>query len=241
MTRNSFINKIKRRIDRNQSLPVTLGNDEIEDIIIDAKNWFYDNYNDSCHEFITLVPIDVFNTEHFKVNRWIEFDDCVYSVYDVLENKNFVYSERFIGGTGYIQHRIINTMYYTKTYDIITYVANLAYESVLSNLNDNYISFSWDKNSRRIHFLGHTPRTDLIIRGYKKIDETALFEDNLFSKYVEGEARIAIGEILSTYDFSLPGGVTLNADTYISRGESMIEQVKEDVNDLIKPDWFFVY
>lgn len=239
MTKNEFINRIKRRIDRNRSLPITLGNDEIEDIIIDSLNWFYDNYNDSCHEFISLIPKEVFNDPSFAKDRFIEFENCVYSIYEFLENKDNLYLRRFIGGMGTVQHTIINTMYFTKTYDIVTYVANLGYESVLENLNDNYISYSWDKNRRRAYILGRTPRTDVMIKGYMKIPETALFEDDLFRKYVEGQARIAVGEILSTYDFTLPGGVTISGDAYISRGEDMIEQVKEDINDLTKPDWFF--
>lgn len=241
MTKNEFINKIKRRIDRNKSLPITLGNEEIEDIIADALQWFYDNYNDACHEFLALLDKSIFETEHFKQNRWFEFDTCVYSIYSLTENTGFVYNRRYMGAAGFVHQTIINTMYYTKTYDIVTYVANMAYESVLTNLNDNYISYSWDKNRRRVHVIGHTPRTDVIIRGYKKVPETSLFEDDLFRMYVEGQARIAIGEILGTYDFKLPGGVTINSDSYISRGESMIEEVKETVSDLIKPDWFFEF
>jgi len=240
MTKQEFINRIKRRLDRNKSLPLTLGNDEIEDIIIDAKAWFYDNYNDSCYEFIALLPMELFKTDHFKNERWIEFEDCVYSVYEIFENKFNISNFRY-GGSGFIQQTIINTMYYTKTYDIVSYVANMGYDSVLTNLSDKYISFNWEHNRRRLHIIGHDPNTDVLIKGYKKTPETALFEDNLFKKYVEGMARIAIGEILSTYDFKLPGGVTVNADAYTSRGESMVEEVKEDVQSLGSPNWFFEF
>lgn len=239
MTKNEFINRIKRRIDRNRALPITLNNDEIEDIIIDAKNWFYDNYNDACHEFITIIPNSLFQTAHFQKERWIEFEDCIYSIYEFIENKHvFTLSGATILDS---QRTIINTMHYTHSYDVTTYVANMAYESVLQNLNDNYISFSWDKNRRRAYVLGHTPKHDVIIKGYRKVPETALFEDDLFRMYVEGQSRIAIGEILSTFDFPLPGGVSIAADTYTSRGESMIDEVKETITDLIKPDWFMIF
>jgi len=241
MTKNEFINRIKRRIDRNRALPVTLDNDEIEDIIIDAKNWFYDNYNDAAYEFISLIPKEIFRDPKFNSDRYIEFESCVYSVYELLENRDNMYLRNFIGKSGTIQNTIINTMNFTKTYDIATYVANLGYESVLSNLSNNYVSYSWDKNRRRAYFIGKTPRTDLMVKGYMKVPETALFEDDLFRTYVEGQARIAIGEILQTYDFTLPGGVQINGDGYISRGEEMIEKVREDVGDLNKPDWFFIF
>ncbi len=242
MTRNEFINFIKRRIDRNKSLPLNLSNDELEDIIYQAKNWFYDNYNDSVYEFISLIPLELFQSEHFKQNKWVEFDECVYSVYEIFENRSgSFFVNRFYGRPGFIQHVIVNTMYYTKTLDIVTYVANLGYEQVLKNLNDNYISFSWEKNKRRAHLIGHTPRYDVVVKGFKKVEETTLFEDDLFQKYVEGQARIALGEVLSFYDVKLPGNITINASSLIERGESMIEAIKEDIKDINKPDWFITF
>jgi hypothetical protein len=238
MTKNEFINYIKRRIDRNKSLPITLGNDEIEDIIIDAKKWFYDNYNDACYEFITLIPHEIFRDPKFITDKYIEFGECVYSVYELFENKGNMYSVSRLRTLGSVNQMIVNTLQFTKTYDIVTYVANMAYESVLTNLTDKYISYSWNKNNRRAHIIGKTPRTDLVVKGYMKVEETALFEDDLFRKYVEGQARIAIGEILSMYDFQLPNVTSINADSYISRGEEMIDAVKEDVANLIQPDWF---
>jgi hypothetical protein len=238
MTKNEFINKIKKRIDRNRSLPVTLNNEVIEDIVEDAKGWFYDNYEDACYEFIGIIPLNLFNTEHFKTNRWIEFEPCIYSIYEFVENYDNAFTNYRLGGSGFLKEKIVNTLYYTKTYDIVSYVAYMGYDSVLSNLDDTYIDFDWEKSARRIHVNGHDPRTDIRIRGYKKVDETKLFEDNLFFKYVEGQARIAIGEILSTYEMPLPGNASIAADTYISRGETMVEKVEEDVNDLGKPLWF---
>lgn len=232
MTRNEFINKIKRRVDRGKSLPITLGTEAIEDIIEESLGWFYDNYNDACTEFITLLPADLFKTEHFKSTRWIEFGECVYSVYDFIENRSSTMFNYRLSGSGLLREKIINTLYYTKTYDIVTYIAYLGYDAVLNNLKDNFVEFKWNKNQRRIHVTGHDPRYDMIVRGFSKVPDTALFEDNLFQKYVEGMVRIALGEVLSVYTLTLPAGASINADTYITRGESMIEEVKEDIKDL---------
>ena len=240
MTKREFINKIKRRINRNNALPVNLSTDEIEDIIADSKEWFFDNYNDSLRQFIAVIPYSLFKTAHYKETRYVELDSCIYSINEFTEISNgglFNYKS----GAAFIRQNILNNIYYANNADIVSYVAYMGFESVLENLKDNYISFDWNKNEHRIHVLGHEPRTDVLIYGYKKLDETKLFEDDLFRQYVEGQSRIAIGEILSVYDFSLPGGVGINVDAYISKGETILEEVKETVLNLNTPLWFMTF
>lgn len=240
MTKNAFINKVKRKLDRNGALPLNISNDTIEDIIEDSKKWFYDNYNESCNKFITLLPYALFTTEHFKKNRWIEFEDCVYSIYEFIENnmsRSFFYKDSI----NVLRHSIVNTVYYNGNYDIATFVAYMGLESVLENLNDNYIAFDWDFNKKRLYVIGHTPKTDVLIRGYTKVEDTTLFEDDFFRRYVEGQSYLAMGEILSFYDMPLPGGSSINPDVFTSKGEQMIEEVKEEVNEMVKPLWFIKF
>jgi hypothetical protein len=51
-------------------------------------------------------------------------------------------------------------------------------------------------------------------------------------------AKISLGRILTTFEFNLPGGVSINGDGFKTEGEDEIQEIKEEILELQPPNWF---
>ena len=67
-----------------------------------------------------------------------------------------------------------------------------------------------------------------------------LFRDDLFFKYVTGYAKQQLGNMMGRYDFTLPGGVKIQAADLVSQGKEEVKEVEEEVKGQSTSSWFIM-
>jgi hypothetical protein len=78
------------------------------------------------------------------------------------------------------------------------------------------------------------------MEAYANIPAENLFRDDLFFKYVVGYSKMQLGNLVGRYDFTLPGGVKIQAADLVTQGKEEIQQVEEEVKGQSSSGWFFM-
>ncbi len=83
--------------------------------------------------------------------------------------------------------------------------------------------------------------SNVLIKGYQKIEENFLFDDYYFIEYVLAESKKQLGRMLGQFQYNLPGGVTINFDMLRSEGDERLKEVKQEIKDNTQPDFFLTF
>ena len=229
MTLDELILDIQEELTFSRSLPYSVPEKEIKRIITNAERYFYDNWKHSVQSAYLLVPQEVFNNPLFKKDRCIQLPDCVAFVHDVKEpsggtsmfgtidgdfaDNKFIGSEVFL--TPFIGESI---MYRTIIFSFL---------DLLKGFTINTFAYDFNKNNRKLSITGRTPKIGVVLQVAKKIDKEDLYNDEVFQRYVRAKAKLRLGDLLTTFDYNLPGGIKPNYANLVTKAEKELDQVLE--------------
>ena len=144
---------------------------------------------------------------------------------DFADNK-FIGSEIFL--TPFIGESI---MYRTVIFSFLDLVKAFTITS---------IAYDYNKNTKQIGILGRTPRIDVVATVARKIDPEHLYEDELFQRYVRAKAKVRMGDLLTTFDYNLPGGIKVNYANLVTKAEAEMTAVTDMMKNENTPDFAFL-
>ena len=119
------------------------------------------------------------------------------------------------------------------------YVINQSFFDLARQVIDNPISFHYSQLTGEMKFMGDTPKGDVIIECYETIENCALYNDEIFFRYVAAKVKSAVGSKLGVFKFSLPGGVEIDYDGIKDMGDTEMEQILEEIKGDEGVDWMF--
>ena len=240
MTLEALIQDVQNELTYSCSLPSSLPPTEIKRIIDRTANWFYDNYSRAVERRYLYLPLSIFKNPAFKEFREIKLPDCIrylgelreirggsiFGTYDKdFSTTKFIGSEVFLNigaGEGLVNRTIMFSF------------LDLAKSYILET-----ISFNYNKNTHKLFIMGHTPKLDVVALVFKEIEREALYSDDYLQRWVRADAKIRLGNMLGTYEYSLAGGIKLNVDRFIAIGEKELQEVKEAIKTENSPSFMF--
>ena len=241
MTLDELVLDIQNELTFAKALPYSIPEQEINRIITNAERYFYDNWRHAVEARYLLIPHGVFTNKLFSKDRTIQLPDCVAFVHEVKEAKGtssmfgtmdadfadnkFIGSEVFL--TPFIGESI---MYRTVVFSFLDLVKGFTIDT---------LAFDYNKNTRKLSILGRTPRTDVVLQIAKRIPAEDLYEDELFQRYVRAKAKLRLGDLLTTFDYNLPGGIKPNYTNLVTKAENEFNQVVEMMKNENTPDFLF--
>jgi len=250
-TEEALIQEVKDDLSHSCALPYSLHDQEIKRIIKRAKAFFYDNYQYAVEDRVFILKNYLFAHESFKKTRQIQLPDCVVTVYEVRE----------VGGaglTGTPDKDFGDSKLLGSELMLSPYVGdNLVYRTVLYSFFDlakayllETFAFGWNKNTKRLTILGRDPSRvtttgytldgkDVAVKACLAIPDENLFSDELFVRYVIAESKRNIGRLLGTFNYNLPGGVSVNAAMIQSQGDAERTEILAQIKDENTPSYFF--
>lgn len=255
---NEFLSELGDELTGACMVPVNLPQREIVNIIKRAKKWFYKNYEDSVKENYYHIPSDVFASSYFKNHRVLNLPGqnsdggggvfSVFGVHDLASGWNGGGSGMDVrfqsGGDFAIEKMLFRGMYEgsgaaESAEELQYYVLNQSLADMSRMILENPISFQFSRLTGELKFLGDTPKGDVILHVYETIQDCALYEDEIFFRYVSAKIKSALGAKLGIFKFALPGNVEFDYDSIKDMGDTELESIIEEIKGDEGVDWMF--
>jgi hypothetical protein len=251
---DEFIRNINSHITGACMIPIKLPKKEVIQIVSRAKEWFYKKYEDSVQENYYVVDKANFNTAAFKSSRKIELPgprpDGSGRIFSVTSLN--VAGEQMIGLSGkrgfvdadFSIERLILGGTYSVPYtsaggeNLMYYVITENYFDLAKQVLVNKISFDYNRLTRNLIIKGEKPKSHLVLEVNETISDCALFQDEIFFRYVAAQVKKAIGTMIMMFGYSMPGNITLNGDMIRDDAQTDIEKIEEEIKGDEGVDWF---
>lgn len=241
MSERDLIEDIKNEITFSGALPYSLPEKEIKRIITNDVRYFWDNWRHAVESRYLLLPKEVFSNPTFRKFRQIQLPECVQFVVDFKEAKggsifatidrDFA-EQKFIGSEIYLTPFIGESiMYRTMIFSFLDLTKAMMLDT---------IAYDYNKNTKLLGVIGRTPATNAVLRVYKKLEEDKLYEDEMFQRYVRAHSKVRLAHMLQTFNYTLPGDVTVNYQNIVTTAEKEMEEVKAMMKGENTPDWMFL-
>ena len=124
-------------------------------------------------------------------------------------------SSMFNNGTGYTLMDVTAALYEVQTY---------------KSLFDVPLTFNYNMFSNDLVILGDLGQSDLLLQTWKRLKIQDLYKNYYFFLFCVAKCLRSMGTIMGTFEFKLPGGVTLN----YSRFNDIADKYEEDVKEFIE-------
>lgn len=239
MTEQELISMASAELTQSCALPYSLNPAELSRIIARAARWFYDNFQYAVEEGFLAIPLEIYEHPEFKAHRKIQLPDCIVSVYELSEVSGGGIFGQIDGD--FSDSKLLGAEMFISPFQGDSLVYRTAMYSFF-NLAQAYelhtIAYNWNRYSKRITILGRDPRKNTYARVMTKIPLEALYEAEIFIRYVLADAKINLGRTLQVFNYNLPGGVQINFDGIKQDGVDELAAIKEEIDQENSPDWF---
>jgi hypothetical protein len=111
----------------------------------------------------------------------------------------------------------------TSTYNNVTgygmtdVVAALYEVNTFKTLFEVPLTYNYNEFSKELVVLGALGSSDLMLQTWQRCKIQDLYNDYYFFRYCVCLGMRAMGTIMGTFEFKLPGGVTINASQFADR------------------------
>lgn len=247
-------------------IPFTVPKKELSHIIDKAKKYFYKIYEDSIEEMYIALPATTFSKSSFKngistnseelsntnlnsTRGIITMPDRVFSVYDVFEISKFSGEDGGFGSRTFSAGDpdfAIDKFIYSDAYgaglgseNLMYYVVNELFIDNARQVLQQQISYKYNRLTRKFRFMGELPKHAVIFHVGAKIPDCDLYEDEAFFRYCLAQAKVQLSRILGTFNYNLPGNITINYDLIRGEGQEEIAAIVEEIKGDEGVDYFY--
>ena len=263
---DALIQEINSELSIACQIPFTVPKHELARIIHRCKDYFYKIYEDSVEETYISLPAStwktfnfsggimdsntILNNDNINSNRGVvPMPGRVYSVVNVFEISQFGGEDGGFGSRSFSAgdpDLSIDKFIFSSQFGAGIGAENLMYYVINSKYVDNarqvlqaQISYSYNRLTNKLRFLGELPTHAVVFQIYAKIPDCDLFQDEAFIRYCTAKAKVQLSRILGTFNYNLPGNITINYDMIRDEGKEEIEKIEEEIKGDEGVDYFF--
>lgn len=244
-----FIQRIIQDLTQSCALPLPVPAAAIPPLILQAAQFFWENYDFAVEERYYCIK----NEDFCKCgpNKTITLPQRIISVFGVYKTTNvFKYGvlgdfslERMIlnnsmmasgvggqltdvfgGGTGYNLTDVMGALYEVSTY---------------KSMFESPLTFNYNPYSNKLVILGNLAYSDLILQCFLRCKIQDLYKLYYFFRFCVCLAKKSMATILGTFEYKLPGGITLNYARFEDSADQEIERITEWCTSQHSADYFF--
>lgn len=228
-----FIDMVQTELTIACSLPKQLPDSAIR-LIIDrrALPFFYREYDEAVQKLYYKIDREAFQQEEFTKYNYVTVPCEISAVTYLYEVKGHSLFKLGITEPNLSVNMGVTNQPYMSSY--VTTIGELGvYKAIMDSMSDmlsqfqkNTLKYSFSYLNNRLHILTNV-KYDVIMEAYANIPQENLFKDDLFYRYVVGNAKVQLGNMFGRYDFTLPGSVKIQASDLISQGRDEVKEVEE--------------
>lgn len=244
-----FTQRIIQELTQSCALPLPVPAAAIPPLILQAAQFFWENYDFAIEERYYCIK----NSDFCKCgpNQTITLPQRIISVFGVYKTTNvFRYGvlgdfslERLVmnnsimaagvggqltdvfgQGTGYNMVDVMGALYEVQTY---------------KSMFESPLTFNYNPYSNKLVILGSLGYSDLILQCFLRCKIQDLYKLYYFFRLCVCLGKKSMATILGTFEYKLPGGITLNYARFEDSADQEIERITEWCTSQHSADYFF--
>lgn len=245
-TIEELVDLVQNELTISCALPKTLPDANIRQIIeTRALPWFYRSYQYAVQKLYYFIDKQAFFEEEFTKYNYVNVPCEIQTVVYLYEVRGDSLFQLGINSPNLSVNLGVTNQPYLSSY--VTTIGELGvYKTVLDNMSDMLnqmnkytLRYQFNQLNHRLHILTNV-KHNVIMEAYANIPQENLFKDDLFFKYVTGYCKQQLGNLVGRYDYTLPGGVKINAADLVSQGKEEVKEVEEEIKGQSTSSWFYM-
>jgi len=244
-TIEELVDLVQNELTISCALPRSLPDNSIRQIIeTRGLPWFYRWYQFAVQKLYFLIKKEAFFSEEFTKYNYVNVPCEIQSVTYLYEVRGSSLFQLGINTPNLSVNLGVTNQPYLSSY--VTTIGELGtYKTLLDNMSDMLnqlnkytLKYNFNQLNHRLHILTNV-KYDVIMEAYANIPQENLFRDDLFFKYIVGYSKQQLGNMMGRYDFTLPGGVKIQAADLVTQGKEEVKEVEEEVKGM-GGGWFIM-
>jgi len=244
-----FIQRIIQELTQSCALPLPVPAAAIPALILQAAQYFWENYDFAVEErYYCLRNVDFAKC---GPNLTVKLPQRIISVFGVYKTSNtFMYGalgdfslERMIlnnsalvSGTG----GTLSDVFGSGTgYNIVDVMGGLYEIQTYKGMFDAPLTFNFNPYSHILIILGALGNSDILLQTFLRCKIQDLYQLYYFFRYCVCLGKKSMSTILGTYEYKLPGGVTLNYSRFEDSADNEMDKIDEWISKQHSADYFF--
>lgn len=244
-----FIQRIIQELTQSCALPLPVPASAIPPLIIQAAQHFWETDDQSVEERYFCLPNREFNKcgpnntaklpqqiisvfgVYKTTDRWSFGALGDFSLERIVMNNSALaggvggqLTDVFGSGTGYNLTDITAALYEVQTY---------------KSMFDVPLTFNYNQYSNELIVLGSLGNSDLILQCFTRCRIQDLYKNYYFFRYCVCLGMRSMSTIMGTFEFKLPGGVTINVSRFHDMATEEMQQIDEYIAKNHSADYFF--
>ena len=244
-----FIQRIIQELTQSCALPLPVPAAAIPPLILQAAQYFWENYDGAVEERYYCIKNRDFNK--CGPNITMRLPERIISVFGVYKTTDdFIYGqlgdfslERMIlnnsalaSGAGGTVSDIFGSGY---GYNLTDVMAGLYEIQTYKYMFDAPLTFNYNPYSNILVILGALGNSDIILQTYLRCKIQDLYKFYYFFRYCVCLGKKSMATILGTFEYKLPGGVTLNYSRFEDSADAEMDKIDEWCQKNHSMDYFF--
>ena len=244
-----FIQRIIQELTQSCALPIPVPANAIPPLILQAAQHFWETDDQSVEERYFCLPNREFNKcgpnntaklpqqiisvfgVYKTTDRWSFGALGDFSLERIVMNNSALaggvggqLTDVFGSGTGYNLTDITAALYEVQTY---------------KSMFDVPLTFNYNQYSNELIVLGALGNSDLILQCFTRCRIQDLYKNYYFFRYCVCLGMRSMSTIMGTFEFKLPGGVTINVSRFHDMATEEMQQIDEYIAKNHSADYFF--
>lgn len=249
----AFMKRVQAEVTQSCALPFALPIERIPEYCLQAAQYFWANDDFSAEERFYMIPNkDI--CKHDKLNKILQLPPQILGVHGVYKiHQNLKYGamgdfslERMMlstysmfGGAGMIGGG--NGITSANGGYSLTDMTIAMYEVSTFNQTLNApLSYNFNQYSSKLVLLGDLGYSDILITCMVRCKVQDLYNNYYYFRMVVALCKKALSTIYGTFEFNLPGGITINYSNLADQAEKDIDDIKEWIEKNRAADYFFM-
>ena len=245
-----FIQRIIQELTQSCALPLPVPATAIPPLILQAAQFFWENDDQSIEERYYCLP----NREFKKcgANNIAKLPQqiiSVFGVYKTTDNWSFgalgdFSLERMIMNQSALASGLggqLTDVFGSGTGYNLTDVTAALYEvSTYKAMFDVPLTFNYNQYSNDLIVLGALGSADLILQCFTRCKIQDLYKNYQFFRYCVCLGMRSMSTIMGTFEFKLPGGVTINHSNLADQASDEMDKIDEWIQNNRACDYFLM-
>ena len=235
-----FIQRVVKEVTQSCALPFAVPMDRIPEFILQAAQWFWENVDMACEERLYVIPNSALCKDG-KLNKIVQLPSQImgvigcFKVHDKMKfgtmgdfslERMMMSSYSMFGGAGTVGGGFNGTTGmagFTLT-DVVTSMYEV---DTFNQYLSPPLTYSFNMYSSKLNIIGDLGYSDLLIDCMLRCRIQDLYNNYYFFRLVVCFVKRALNTIYGTFEFKLPGQVTINYSNITDQANDDYEDIKE--------------